>query len=364
MFPPVLTLYNLFYLIVPNRSDELEKAGKTCEYFTVVFGAFCTLLWMMLRGEAIRWESDWSEQLYNSELHTPISGSTYLTIISISLLALCGYLVLRLSNSSKKLPPLVSTLAISSLYLGSALCTVSIIQMAKHDIVFCIYPLNMMFIFAKTVRDVVLSWKREHQDLNELDEKVKFARMRRFMHNSSNWPWLGLILALPMLGLVVAFLTLFGQSPDSIIRAWTDTADWTFSQQIPPENIPYDYHYLCTVAAGGHRKIVKPLRTGVRHGHRVLVNRQLCVANAFEQLLSEKMPKTHRFVRHIYDKYGYPIARHIKTPYAADAVWFIMKPLEWFFVAVLYLFDSKPENRIAVQYPHAPLPEQISDNPQ
>ena len=27
-----------------------------------------------------------------------------------------------------------------------------------------------------------------------------------------------------------------------------------------------------------------------------------------------------------------------------------MKPLEYFFVTVLYLFDTKPEDRIAVQY--------------
>lgn len=28
----------------------------------------------------------------------------------------------------------------------------------------------------------------------------------------------------------------------------------------------------------------------------------------------------------------------------------MMKPLEYFFVLVLYLFDAKPEDRIAVQY--------------
>jgi len=28
----------------------------------------------------------------------------------------------------------------------------------------------------------------------------------------------------------------------------------------------------------------------------------------------------------------------------------LMKPLEWFFLIVLYLFDKNPENRIALQY--------------
>lgn len=31
-------------------------------------------------------------------------------------------------------------------------------------------------------------------------------------------------------------------------------------------------------------------------------------------------------------------------------MYFIMKPLEWIFLCVLYLTDAHPENRIAVQY--------------
>ena len=34
----------------------------------------------------------------------------------------------------------------------------------------------------------------------------------------------------------------------------------------------------------------------------------------------------------------------------ADITYLIMKPLEWIFLIVLYLFDEKPENRIATQY--------------
>ena len=112
----------------------------------------------------------------------------------------------------------------------------------------------------------------------------------------------------------------------------------------------YDEHYLCTVAAGGHRRVVKPLRLGIRHGHRVIVNRQLCVANAFEQVLEERTPRFHRAVRNFYDRYGFPIARLIHSKYIADLVYFIMKPLEWVFLLVLYLTCTDPENRIAVQY--------------
>ena len=57
---------------------------------------------------------------------------------------------------------------------------------------------------------------------------------------------------------------------------------------------------------------------GVRHGHPVVVNRQLCIANAFEQVLEEKTPRFHRFLRRNYDRYGYPFAKHIKKKWAMD----------------------------------------------
>jgi hypothetical protein len=163
-------------------------------------------------------------------------------------------------------------------------------------------------------------------------------------------------MAIPLLGIALGILTLFGQSPDSIIQAWTQTSDWTFSQQVAPPNLPMDMHYLCTVAARGHQPLVKPLRMGRRHGHWVLVNRQLAVANAFEELIQERTPRLHKVIRGAYDRYGYPIANHIHSPWAADVVWLVMKPAEWFFLGVLYLCDCKPENRIAVQYPHKELP--------
>lgn len=175
-----------------------------------------------------------------------------------------------------------------------------------------------------------------------------------FLMKSSHWPVAALVLALPLLGVLIGILVLFGQQPDAIVRAWTETSDWTLSAQTAPQNLIVDEHYLCTVAAGGHRRIVKPLRMGERHGHAVIVNRQLMIANAFEQLLEERTPRFHRHLRHFYDTYGFPIAKLIRSRLAADIVYFIMKPLEWLFLIVLYLFDVKPENRIAVQY----LPKQ------
>lgn len=70
-----------------------------------------------------------------------------------------------------------------------------------------------------------------------------------------------------------------GQGADAPIKAFTDTADWTFSKQLPPPPLKYEGHYLCTVAAGGHKKIVKPLRYGTRWGATIVVSRQYAYRN-------------------------------------------------------------------------------------
>ena len=104
------------------------------------------------------------------------------------------------------------------------------------------------------------------------------------------------------------------------------------------------------MAARGHENLVKPLRSGIRRGKRITVNRQLMVANAFENILEEYTPTIHKIIRYIYDKYGYPLSKHINTKFSADIVYILMKPLEWIFLVVLYCVDDNPENRINIQY--------------
>ena len=162
--------------------------------------------------------------------------------------------------------------------------------------------------------------------------------------------WLAFIAILPILGVLTILLILFGQQPDSIILAFTKTSDWILSGEIAPPPVAYDTHYLCTVSLRGHKKLVKPTRFGIRRGEKIVVNRQLCVANAFEQLIEERTPRFHRGVRAFYDTYGYPVSKHINSVWSADVVYLMMKPLEWIFVFVLYLFDEKPEDRICIQY--------------
>ncbi len=272
----------------------------------------------------------------------------------VILVSFAANMILKIFDTVK-MPPLLSVLLIAAMYVGSIECIIWCVQISRHfEDAFLLYilPFNILIIYARTIRDVVVN-----RIQNGIEEKTcKDDWMLKILNNAKNWPWLAIIFTAPLLCVLVVVLLLFGQKPDTVIKMWTETADWTFSTKIPPQNVYYDYHYLCTVAAGGHKNIVKPLRIGIRHGHRVVVNRQLMVANAFEQLLEEKTPRFHKVLRTTYDNVGYPIAKHINSPFTADAIYFLMKPLEWFFLIILYLFDVKPENRIAVQYPHSAPP--------
>ena len=347
----VLTIENLVFLFIKPKTEAKEKAIKRWEVVAMVIGAAFSFLCMSLANIVFY---DWNVQLYNNEMHTPIATKSFLTMGIIALVAALGYIILRFFPLAK-LPPLFAVFCISALYLGIVECILWCVQIFNASdtnmLLLCLFPFNCVLIAIRTIKNVVHQQTSERENVSH-----KLRHIMILLNNTSNWPWIAFLTAIPLLGIIVVILILFGQEPDSLIKAWTQTADWNMSQKVAPQNIVRDEHYLCTVAAGGHGAIVKPIRTGKRHGHRVIVNRQLCIANAFEQLLEERARNFHRFVRASYDKIGYPIAKHIQSPYIADATYFIMKPLEWIFLFSLYLFDIKPENRIAVQYPHSAPP--------
>lgn len=143
--------------------------------------------------------------------------------------------------------------------------------------------------------------------------------------------------------------------PGAAFEALTATCAHTFSR-LPVQTIPEDCHYLCTVAAGGHPWLVGPERLGVRGGVVIVVNRQLAVANAFEDLLHERWPRFGRLARRVYDRLGLPLSRYLRNRWLADLVYLAMKPAEWAFVLFLLLVDRRPpEQRIERMYrPAAP----------
>ncbi len=181
-------------------------------------------------------------------------------------------------------------------------------------------------------------------------------QVRRFLTSSflAQAPVL-VLLAAPVVVLLSAILIVVGQSPDSALRVFRDTYHHGLSNLTPEclEVTCQERHYLCTIAARGHGRLVKPLRIGYRRGRVIVCNRQLLVANAFEQVIEERWPRAHQLIRRHYDRLGRRLNRYDRlfdNRWVSDAVYLAMKPAEYLFLAVLYLVDRRPEERIELQY--------------
>lgn len=349
-----MTLKNIWTLI------RKKKCSKRSEILSFSLGIiFMTLLYLF-------WDpKPWYQSVVTPAvfgLHEPFAREHILTLAALFAVGLASYIFLKKKKDTAA--PLAKVLAMAGVYLGIADNVLIIVQLSKNvfaggerfeTFLMALVPLNCVVLALALLTETVREQGRRVEEENPGDGaepyKSRFLNdCNRILAESRRWALYALLLTLPLLCVIVMILLLFGQKPDSVIRAFTETSDWTLSTKIAPPDVELGAHYLCTVAQRGHKRLVRPMRMGLRRGERIVVNRQLCVANAFEQLLEERMPRFHRAVRRFYDTYGYPVSRHIRTPLAADAVYLMMKPLEWLFVAALYLFDAKPEDRIARQY--------------
>ncbi len=375
----VAVLFVLPFLLVATDIVLFVKKKEKWWFETIAFA--CGGIYMILAYIV------WDLPDYNTPLnvydairaHAPFASEHLPALVLFAVWGVASYILLKFMR--KKLPPIVEVFLLAGIYVGVALCLVFVFQLlclphpiparmgdlfpdavnpdALYHIRFgpsdlitilclCVVPLlYMVHVIVLMVR--IVKEKAEKQKELQYNNPI-LQKINCWLLAGTNLFWVALLALLPVLGILVVLLVLFGQQPDSIIKVFTQTSDWVLSGEISPPPVAYDTHYLCTVSLRGHKKLVKPMRYGIRRGEKIVVNRQLCVANAFEQLIEEKTPNLHRKIRRFYDTYGYPISIHINHAWTADIVYMLMKPLEWFFVFVLYLCDPQPENRINSQY--------------
>ncbi len=349
--PFILTIINIINIF--KKKKIMENLTDT---LTFVLGIILTYILFITLGF-----KDYQEALIVKtvgaidpfELHTPIASWSMPTFLSICLVGVISYILIRIKKLD--LPPLVVVLSMSGIYICSIYMIIFIIQMSKNIqelflFYLVLFPINYILCSIRAIMQVIKKYKEKGIGGKKEYKSQVLNRINVILNNVDNWPVLAIVFMIPVLILLICIMVLFGQRPDEAIKAFLETSDWTLSQKISPPPIVEEGHYLCTVSLRGHKNIVKPTRMGIRRGRRIVVNRQLCIANAFEDLIKEKTPKFHHYIRYIYDKYGYPLSKHINTAIQADITYILMKPLEWIFLIVLYLFDKKPENRINLQY--------------
>lgn len=336
----------------------------------------------MLRPDATRWEyigfniycgtfivfvlGFISHQMQYHEQIDIVGGDCYIPFGEKHIYSLVVYFVLYhialilCWSKDNKLPPLTLVLSMSILMIGIVLNIFIAIQLIGHDLsvipeasevadfpIMILFPIVSLTIgFAVFVKILRL----EHEGAKERQYSNAFLnKCNQLLSNNLLFCEIIVVIA-PLVAVITIILKLFGQDYDSLSKVFTETATWTFSQYIPPPPKDHQGHYLCTVAASGTPSVVKPLREGNRHGYLIMVNRQLQVANAFEELVQDLSPRLHKIIRKNYDKYGYDLCKHITTANRANLIYILMKPLEWVFLISLYLFCVNPEEKIKRQY--------------
>lgn len=348
--PIVLTGFNIRNLMKNNHTTiGIDMA-------TIFIGGAYYIMLSSFIGDAVNGgitDKDYTKAVYPDQYHE-LLNSEYSTIIEWVIVIGFISLVLLCVRKPEKTPPLQSALYIA--FTSVMLLLVGIIQVQMicnfeiAFVMFYLYYANLILISARRIYYHITEQVRLANERETVFRTKAGEKLHKIMSTVSGMTKFSFMLILPIIIICEILYIIFGQGADGFIKAFTMTADWSFSTQTPPPPLEYQGHYLCTVAAGGHEKIVKPVRYGIRRNQKIVVNRQLLIANAFEDLIAERFPKSHRRIRNFYDKYGYPVSRHITTRTRADIVYIIMKPLEYIFLGVLYMFNTQPENRIAVQY--------------
>ena len=222
-----------------------------------------------------------------------------------------------------------------------------------------IFPLFSIFVFPifSLIQSVILLSTELYSVLQLNKQKVLNSKNKnKVIEKLANFYFgknalIAQLLTFPIFITVAQFLfTILTEKPDSLIQAFLESSDGIFSQGINDNKRPPQPEYICTIAAYGNSRMVKPLHYGIRGGKVIRVTRQLKICNAFEEVMEEKYPKTQRFLRKQYDNLQIPIDKWKTVTTVSNILYLIIKPMEWFFLIILYLVCKNPETKIGKQY--------------
>lgn len=355
-------VHSFFPRSVAKMSEDIRARAKILEGLSFI-GIFCILtLGLAFDSQGVQGGEPlrvYEQNGVSLEGYASLSGHHVFTLFVFLCLSMVSYWLL--STKKVNLSPVLYTIHCVLLIILILLTIVYLLHTgflytdlfeSLGIILLQIGLVSLSFFYIARLNESMHSFLEAQEEQEIEHPKAFIAFLSRISDHYRKIPRLWALFLFPVFLVIQLVLVLFGQRPDSSIQAFLETSSFRLSQipVPPPEMVPGDGHYLCTVSVTGHPGLVRPVRMGIRHGSRIVVNRQLLIANAFEHLLEEYIPTIHKHIRRVYDTYGYPISKHIRTKWSADLVYLLMKPLEWLFLIILYTVDAKPENRIHIQY--------------
>ena len=350
-----------FIMVIVLFYNYLKRTKKTSRVIERVIGTFYFLTFMIFIFGFLTHINPYYKAI------DIVDGDCYIPLAHEHIISLLFYLVIAIISmfliwsSDGALPPLTHVLSTIFTFIGILLNIFIFLQVSQHNtetlsiysqddgaIIFTIFPLFTVligiYLLFKTIKAEI-----DKSTLREFNNKY-LSFLNNYLSTKYSIKTWAIILLFPVLLFCTVLLLLFGQDIDSLVKVFTETTTWRFSQKMHPPILDHQGHYICTVAACGSPKIVKPIQLGTRNNQTIIVNRQLQIANAFEEMIQDFSPKMHSIIRKNYDKYGYNVSTKINTSFASNLTYILMKPLEWLFLVALYLFCLNPEKKIQKQY--------------
>jgi len=86
--------------------------------------------------------------------------------------------------------------------------------------------------------------------------------------------------------------------------------------------------FIVTATLRGHARLVGPFVDCTRHGQHRRANRQLMTFWQLEQMWRQRLPRSHKCFRSVYNRLGPRIALMVGSPTRADIVYLALKPVE------------------------------------
>ncbi|MBO6518312.1 MAG: hypothetical protein JJ975_17390 [Bacteroidia bacterium] len=348
--PLLLCILHFFAYLITGRLNGNKRVYGFVQAFTVYIYPIIFLLIMDKENDCC---SD----------SAPFSPDHSATVIALIILCMLAYGISITRFEDQRYSPLMHIIVNGLLLLGIVINIVLCFHLGELCWVF-----NMAIIMAFIIElvenhkhfvyDIQLDESKPESFQNQLIKILKLPILFKI-------PIL-IIFTIPVLVVVGCILVLLGQKPDSAIQAFTQTYHHGFSElDYECAGVVCGDDYLCTIGAHGASDIVRPVRMGFRGGKPIVCSRQLLVCNAFEEIMMERIPGIHKLLRRCYDQLGNFIIRHhtfFNQKWVTTCTYIALKPMEWFFLAGLYLIDHKPENRIARQYMRSDHLEQLKLN--
>ena len=257
ILPVGLSVWNIVNCFINKVVSERLSSS-----LTIIMGF---ILYVLYLGARFDIAGDWYEQIYTIEYHKTISSNYLICIILVMIVGTAGFGVLLFSNA-KKLPPLISASAIGAVIMLNVFQIFYAIQIYKNtfielppkdlydiwtpDLYLYLYHFNVLLISALAVkRHLTQQLKVLKEEGIENYKNTFIKNLYCFMSNIAGYSTIIFVALFFIIAVLEIIFVILGKGFDGPIKAFTDTADWTFSKQIPPPPLEYRGHYLCTVAA-------------------------------------------------------------------------------------------------------------------